>query len=201
MIKIYEKLLRKYKHQGWWPLYNKKSEKFEYFPRDYSHPKNDEQRLEICLGAILTQGTNWKNVEKALLNLIKNNLINTNKLNKINIKKLSLLIKSSGYYNQKAKKIKYFVSFLKSKKEITRENLLKIWGIGEETADSILLYAYNKPYFVIDNYTKSFFSRLNYCNKNIKYNELQRLITNNLPKDVNLYKEFHALIVQDEKLI
>ena len=197
MLKIYKELLNKYGKQGWWPLWNSKKNKFEYYS---GKPKNSSQILEICLGAILTQNTNWKNVEKALANLIKNNLININKLDKIPQNKLALLIKSSGYYKQKAKKIKNFIKFLKSKKQITRENLLEVWGIGKETADSILLYAYNKPYFVIDSYTKRFFSKLNYCKENINYEELQNLITKNLPKDVNLYKEFHALIVQHSKI-
>ena len=196
MINLYDNLLKKYGKQGWWPLYNKISGKFEYFA---GNPKNERQKLEICLGAILTQGTNWKNVEKALLNLTKNNLIDKNKLNKISLKKLSLLIKSSGYYKQKARKIKEFIKFLNSEKEITRENLLDIWGIGPETADSILLYAYNKPYFVIDAYTKRIFSRLGYCKEDIKYEELQNLITNKIPKDVDLYKEFHALLVKHGK--
>ena len=74
-----------------------------------------------------------------------------------------------------------------------------MWGIGKETADSILLYAFNKPYFVVDNYTKRIFSKLNYCNKNIDYDELQKLITDKIPKNISLYKEFHALIVEHGK--
>ncbi|MEK6835284.1 MAG: endonuclease [Nanoarchaeota archaeon] len=198
MLDIYNKLLKKYGHRGWWPLYNSKTDKFEY---KAIIPKTEEERLEICLGAILTQGTNWKNVEKALLNLIKNNLINKEKLIKINENKLSQLIRSSGYYKQKTRKIKEFVKFLESNKKVTRENLLNIWGIGPETADSILLYAYNKPYFVVDNYTKRIFTKLGYCKEKIKYDELQKLIIINLPKKVNLYKEFHALIVEHGKNI
>ena len=192
MLKLYNKLLKQYGKQGWWLLFNYKTEIFEY---KSLIPKTQNQKLEICLGAILTQGTNWKNAEKALMNLIKNNLININKLDKIKENKLALLIKSSGYYRQKARKIKEFVKFLKSNKKITRENLLSVWGIGKETADSILLYAYNEPSFVIDNYTKKLFSNLNYCKKDISYDELQRLITNKIPKNINVYKEFHSLIV------
>jgi len=178
MINLYNKLLKKHGKQNWWPIISK------------------NKRLETCLGAILTQNTSWKNTEKIIKILIEKNLINLDKLNKISEKKLSLLIKSSGYYRQKARKIKGFAKFLKSNKKITRKNLLDVWGIGEETADTILLYAYNKPYFVIDNYTKKLFSRLGYCNENIKYSELQSLIINKIPKDVDLYKEFHALIVE-----
>jgi len=196
MIKIYKSLLRVYGKQGWWPLFDSKSNKFRYFS---GNPKNERQRLEICLGTILTQGTNWKNVEKALFNLIKNNLVDKNKLNKIKTDKLASLIRSSGYYKQKARKIKEFVKFLNSGKKIDRENLLDVWGIGEETADSILLYAFNKPCFVVDAYTKRIFSRLSYCDENIRYNELQKLIAGKIPKDINLYKEFHALLVEHGK--
>ena len=197
MIEIYRNLFNKYGSQGWWPLYNPIKKKFEYFS---GNPINNKQKLEICLGAILTQNTNWINAEKALLNLVRNNLIDIKKLDKILENELAELIKSSGYYKQKAKKIKNFIEFLKYKKEITRENLLKIWGIGKETADSILLYAYDKPYFVTDNYTKRFFSKLDYCKKDIGYDELQKLITSKIPKDINLYKEFHALIVKHSKI-
>lgn len=198
MLDIYNKLLKEYGKQGWWPLYNSKTDKFEYKSKI---PKTNKERLEICLGAILTQGTNWKNVEKALLSLIKNDLIDKEKLIKINENKLSQLIRSSGYYKQKTRKIKEFVKFLESNKKVTRENLLDIWGIGPETADSILLYAYNKPYFVVDNYTKRIFIKLGYCKEKIKYDKLQKLIIINLPKRVNLYKEFHALIVEHGKNI
>ncbi|MFH1332522.1 MAG: endonuclease, partial [archaeon] len=110
---------------------------------------------------------------------------------KIDNNKLSQYIKSSGYYNQKTRKLKEFAKY---KGETTRENLLKIWGVGEETADSILLYAYNKPYFVIDAYTKRIFQRLGYKEKT--YQELQKLFTKNLPKDTKIYKEYHALLVE-----
>ncbi|MEK6841358.1 MAG: endonuclease [Nanoarchaeota archaeon] len=181
MINLYNNLLKEYGKQNWWPYATK------------------NKQLEMCLGAILTQNTSWNNVEKALSNLNRKDLINKDKLAKISVKKLAFLIKSSGYHNQKARKIKEFIKFLNSGKEITRENLLDIWGIGPDTADSILLYAYNKPYFVIDAYTKRIFSRLGYCKEDIKYEELQNLITNKIPKDVDLYKEFHALLVKHGK--
>ena len=181
MINLYNNLLKEYGKQGWWPCTTK------------------NKQLEMCLGAILTQNTSWNNVKKALSNLNRKDLINKDKLAKISVKKLAFLIKSSGYYKQKARKIKEFIKFLNSGKEITRENLLDIWGIGPETADSILLYAYNKPYFVIDAYTKRIFSRLGYCKEDIKYEELKNLITNKIPKDVDLYKEFHALLVKHGK--
>ncbi|MEK6907237.1 MAG: endonuclease [Nanoarchaeota archaeon] len=181
MLNIYNSLLKKYGKQNWWPCIT------------------ENKQLEICLGAILTQNTSWNNVEKVIKLLNEKNLIDKEKLSKIQLRKLSSLIKSSGYHNQKAKKIKEFIKFLNSNNDITRENLLNIWGIGQETADSILLYAYNKPYFVIDDYTKGIMHKLGYCKENISYEELQNLITKNIPEDVNLYKEFHALLVQEGK--
>ena len=194
---IYQILYKAYGSQGWWPLYNAKTGKFEYHKGDYSLPKNDVQRFEICLGAILTQNTSWKNVEKAILNLIKNNLFDINALRKMKTESLAKVIKSSGYHNQKAKKIKEFIRFLDSKKKITRENLLSVWGIGKETADSILLYAYKKPVFVIDAYTKRIFSRL--LNKEFDYDSLQKLFMSNLKNDFKLFNEYHALLVEHGK--
>ncbi len=199
LIEIYKALLEVYSYQGWWPLFNEETSKIEYHPRNYNYPKNDTQRFEICLGAILTQNTSWKNAEKALENLIKYNLLNKEKLKSIEIKKLAKLIKSSGYNNQKAKKIKEFIKFLDSKKEITRKNLLSIWGIGKETADSILLYVYNKPLFVTDSYTKRISSRLGFCKENINYDELQNLLHKNLENDYELFNEYHALLVEHAK--
>ena len=186
--KVYNILLKEFKHQGWWPI------NLKYLPEDYSKPGTEEEILEICFGAILTQNTSWKNVEKALINLQKNNLFNLKKLQKIDVKKLAEIIKSSGYNNQKARKIKEFINFLESKKGITRENLLNVWGIGPETADSILLYSYKKPYFVIDAYTKRIFNRLGF--KETRYEDLQNLFTKNLEKDYKIYNEYHALLVK-----
>jgi len=183
MKEVYNILLKKYGLQGWWPLHGKHSG---------NAPKNNDEQFEISLGAILTQNTNWNNVEKALKNLRP---IKINRLDKIEEQKLAQLIKPSGYYNQKAKKIKLFIKFLKEKKEINRENLLGIWGLGPETVDSILLYAYNKPYFVIDAYTKRIFSRLGYEFRT--YDEWQQFFHENVNKKI--YKEYHALLVEHAK--
>ncbi len=199
LIEIYKTLLDAYGYQGWWPLFNKETCRIEYHPGNYHLPENNAQRFEICQGAILTQNTSWKNVEKTLENLRQNNLLDKNKLKNINEKKLAELIKSAGYNNQKAKKIKEFIRFLDSKIEINRENLLSVWGIGKETADSMLLYAYQKPVFVIDSYTKRVFSRLGFCSENIIYDELQKIFHDNLRKDCKLFNEYHALIVEHAK--
>ena len=175
MIKIiYNLLLKRFGKQNWWPIIS-------------NNPK-----FEISIGAILTQNTSWNNVEKAVLALKEHNLLTKEALSKINIKKLSSLIKPAGYYNLKAKKLKEFVNFLNSKKPITKENLLNIWGVGPETADSILCYAYTKPYFVVDAYTKRIFERLNIKEKT--YDEIQNLVHKNLSS--KYFNEFHALLVR-----
>jgi len=193
---IYNILYKNYGAQGWWPVTNKESEKPTYKKR---RKLSANQRFEIIIGAILTQNTAWKNVEKTIIELNKKKLLDMKKIKALPGKKLGKIIKSSGYYNQKAKKIKAIIKFLESKKEINRENLLTIWGIGPETADSILLYAYNKPFFIIDAYTKRIFSRLGLINKKRSYNELQKIFHESLPRDAELFKEYHALIVEHAK--
>lgn len=183
-------MYKEYGLQGWWPINGKYPGKIKL---------NDKDIFEISLGAILTQNTSWKNVDKALGNLRENKMLQINELRLIDIRKLALLIKSSGYNNQKAKKIKEFIKFLDSRIQINRENLLSVWGIGKETADSILLYAYNKPYFVIDSYTKRVFSRLGFCKEDIGYDELQQLFHDNLDHNFKLFNEYHALIVEHAK--
>ena len=213
---IYRQLLTEYKQQGWWPFSRlsmpvKKGDKdwanYKKFLRNSSAadfrinwprhhgiaPKKDSQRLEIIIGALLTQNTSWRNVEKAIYILNKDKLLDRKKLSKLPFKKLSSLIKSAGYYNQKARKIKEFLRF---KGKITRENLLSIWGIGPETADSILLYAYNKPIFVIDAYTRRIMFRVGICKSDAKYGELQKIFHNSLNCSAKLFKEYHALLVQ-----
>ncbi len=183
-LTIYDNLLNKYGFQNWWPVH-----------------KGTDEFLEISIGAILTQNTSWKNVEKAVENMIKENILDWEALEKIQIEKLKKLIKPAGFYNQKAVYIKNFVEevIYKSKEEIDRGFLLKIKGIGKETADCILLYGLNKPYFVVDAYTKRIFSRLGLIDKKIEYDELQLIFKENLPEDIDLYKEYHALIVEHGK--
>lgn len=177
LLLIYNKLLDSYGKQGWWPLQDK-----------YSgvQPRNEQEILEICIGAILTQNTSWKNVEVSLKQLE----FTRKYFDSVSDEKLRQLIKSSGYYNQKTRKIREFLKL----KEITRESLLSTWGIGKETTDSILLYAYNKPYFVIDAYTKRIFERLGF--KFNDYDSLQEIFYKNLEKDAGLFKEYHALLVE-----
>ncbi len=188
---IYNLLLEAFGEQGWWPRFDKNKNVFVYDRSFKNSEPNREEAFIISISAILCQNTNWKNVEKAFVNLNNENLLSKEYLLNVDVLKLAKLIKPSGYFNQKAKKIK---AFLESKDYINRENLLKIWGVGEETADSILLYAYNKPIFVIDAYTKIIFKRIGF--KERSYKELQEFFHKELPMDYKLFNEYHALIVE-----
>ncbi|MBW2985594.1 endonuclease III domain-containing protein [Candidatus Woesearchaeota archaeon] len=186
---LYKKIYKEHGPQGWWPINNK------YNKNKFSE-KTEEERFEIAVGAILTQNTSWKNVEKALNKLRGNEALNRETIKNISQKALSKLIISSGYHNQKARKLKEFAEF---DKEVTRENILNIWGIGQETADSILLYAYNQPVFVIDTYTKRVLLHYGIGKSEWNYEQLQNLFHDNLEKDYRLFNEFHALIVEHAK--
>ncbi len=190
---IYSILYKSFGPQGWWPT----TLENELHPKHHGKsPKNDKERFEIIIGAILTQNTNWKNVEKAILNLNKAQLLDINKIKRINKNKLALLIRPSGYFNQKAERLKLIADFYSKNKNPTREELLAVKGIGPETADSILLYALGKPSFVVDAYTKRVFSRLGLCDGKCSYDELQELFRKNLPKKQKLFNEYHALLVE-----
>jgi endonuclease-3 related protein len=189
---IYSILYEKFGKQKWWPT----TLEGELHPSYHGKNINSKQRFEIIVGAILTQNTSWKNVEKAIINLNKQKLIDINKIKKINKNKLAKLIKPSGYYNQKAGKLKAAAEFFSKNKTPTRDELLEVKGIGPETADSILLYAYSKPIFVIDAYTKRIFSRIGICKSKCDYSELQGIFHKSLPKKAKLYNEYHALIVE-----
>ncbi|MFH1316461.1 MAG: endonuclease III domain-containing protein [Candidatus Woesearchaeota archaeon] len=206
--KIFQFLLNEYGPQGWWPLIDingknptKTNSIRGYHPGDYSYPKNEKQKFEICVGAILTQNTAWPNVEKALINLRKINSISARKIIDLSDAKLKKAIRPAGYYNQKAKKLKIFSKFYIALKGKTpsRTELLSVWGIGKETADSILLYAYKEPIFVVDTYTKRIFSHLRLIKPDDDYDDIRKKFEINLPKDYKIYQEFHALIVEHAK--
>ncbi len=179
MLNLYKTLLKAYGRRGWWPT------------------TSDNKRFEIILGAILTQNTSWKQVEKAIANLKNNDLISQEAIKKVSLRRLASLIKPAGYFNQKAKRLKIINQFLEKNKNPTRDQLLEVNGIGPETADSILLYAFNQPSFVIDTYTKRIMQRLGY--KEESYGGLQALFQDNLPNDYKIYNEFHALFVEHAK--
>jgi endonuclease-3 related protein len=162
-------------------------------------------------GAILTQNTSWANVEKALENLKNAKALDPGIMRGLSEHKLAALIRPSGYYNIKARRLKAFLDFYsevygdspaamaRQDTAVVRAQLLSVKGIGPETADSILLYALNKPVFVIDAYTKRLCVRLRLAGEDAGYDDLQRLFISRLPKDAALFNEFHALIVKTGK--
>lgn len=196
LMKIYTSLLDKHGCRGWWPLTD--NQEIKYHPGDYSYPKTKEQQFEICVGAILTQNTSWKNVEKALLNLKKAGSLDPKHI--ISSDKLEKLIKPSGYFNQKAKKLRIFSKFfIGEEKTPARQDLLNLWGVGKETADSMLLYAFKKPVFVVDAYTRRLFGKLGLIDPKEDYDKIRHQIEKNLEKDYKIFQEFHALIVTENK--
>lgn len=199
ILEIYSLLLNKYRRQLWWPV----TEEGQIKPEYTGGPKNDKQRLEVAIGAVLTQNTSWKNAEKAIMNLNRKSLIDIEKIKKIGIKELDEVVRPSGFYRQKTERLKLLAEFLESRdfSSIKREELIRIKGIGPETADSILLYACGKPEFVVDAYTKRIFNRLGLINTE-NYEEVKRLFQRALTGNNNLiqtYQEFHALIVEHAK--
>lgn len=184
---IYNLLLKHFGPQKWWPA---------------------ETEFEVIVGAILTQNSNWKNVERAIANLKDKDLMEPERIHSVSEEGLKKLIRPAGYYNAKARKLREFTDFLFEEydgkldrflglpPEQVREQLLSIWGIGPETADSIILYAAEKPSFVVDAYTRRIFSRLGFVDEKTGYDELKKFFEKNIPRDVSLYKEFHALIVE-----
>ena len=163
--------------------------------------------FEVIVGAILTQNTNWTNVERAIANLRREHLLSPRAMERVSPSHLASLIRSSGYFRQKAKKLKAFVRFLRDEYSGSlkrmfqtptaelREQLLAVHGIGPETADSILLYAGAKEIFVVDAYTKRILSRHGWVGDKATYEEMRTLVESHLPRDVSRYNEFHALLV------
>ena len=190
LTRIYNILYKEYGPQKWWPT----TLEGDLHPSYHGRKLDERQRFEVIAGAILTQNTAWKNVEKAIIELNKAKVLDIKSIRKIDIKKLAKLIRSAGYYNQKAERLKTVTKFFDGRKDINREELLNINGIGPETADSILLYAFEKPYFVIDAYTKRIMSRIGFKFKD--YDELQKLFMNELKPDAKLFNEYHALLVE-----
>ncbi|MCP4567526.1 MAG: endonuclease III domain-containing protein, partial [FCB group bacterium] len=171
-----------------------------------------ETALEVMVGAILTQNTNWTNVEKAIRNLKKQGLLSVKSLCSIPVTELAQAIRPAGYYNIKANRVRNLINFimdhydgdlsilLKEKTEILRPGLLSVKGIGPETADSILLYAAGRPRFVVDTYTHRILSRHDMAEEQAEYHDIQDFFMDHLPEDKALFNEFHALIVQTGKV-
>jgi endonuclease-3 related protein len=167
--------------------------------------------FEVIVGAILTQSTAWGNVERAIENLRAARMINPSAMMAVRTSRLASLVRPSGYFRQKAKKLKAFVRFLQAEYEGSltrmfetptlelREKLLSVHGIGPETADSILLYAGNHPVFVVDAYTHRIFGRHGITSGKPDYEKVRSHFEAALPRQPQLYNEFHALIVNTGK--
>ena len=186
LLEIYDKLYAFYGPQHWWP---------------------GDSPFEVAVGAILTQNTNWSNVEKAIANLKAARVLSAHALHRVPAAELALLIRPSGYFNIKAGRLKAFLAFIltayrgsmkkmgKGDTASLRQELLNVHGIGPETADSILLYALDKPVFVIDAYTKRVMSRHGILDHGASYDEYQRMFHELLGNDIRLFNEYHALLV------
>ena len=179
IIELYDIFLNLFGHKSWWPA---------------------DTPFEVVVGTILTQQTKWENVEKAIRNLKDNELMSAELLARAELENLEGLVRCTGFYRQKAKRLKDISIFFYENPDILvrpveelRKTLLDLNGIGEETADSIVLYAADKPRFVIDAYTKRMCGCMGIEGD---YGELQSLFESSISQDVPLYKEFHALIVE-----
>ncbi len=188
--RFYRDLLRAYGPQGWWP---------------------GDTPTEVVVGAILTQNTNWRNVERAIGNLKSARLLSWRALREVDVQRLAELIRPAGYFNVKAQRLKSLVTWLwehyggslamlgRLDTTAARPALLKVRGIGPETADSILVYALNKPSFVIDAYTLRVLRRHGLSSAKSNYIEAKSLFERSMPQDVRVYNEYHALIVRVAK--
>ncbi len=173
-----------------------------YHPGDYSYPHNAAQRFEIWVGAILTQNCSWRNVERVLLNLQQHALLAHESIAQMALTELSQYIRPAGFYNQKARKLREATQLFGELQGRcpTRPQLLALWGIGPETADSILLYAYHHPIFVVDSYSRRILANLRLITNHATYPEIQKLFMQHLKADPTLYQEYHALLVRHAKV-
>ncbi|MGD9157771.1 MAG: endonuclease III domain-containing protein [Desulfobacteraceae bacterium] len=190
LMDMFNLMLDRFGPQTWWP---------------------GDGPFEVMVGAILTQNTNWSNVEKAIASLKRENLLSVRDICRISAEKLAEYIRPAGYFNVKSKRLKNMISLIvedydgdisrlfSEDIETQRTALLSVKGIGPETADSIILYAAEKPIFVIDAYTYRILSRHNMIDEQVTYDELQDVFMDNLEPDHELFNEFHALIVRTGK--
>jgi endonuclease-3 related protein len=186
LMAFYRELLSRFGHRNWWP---------------------GNSPFEVCVGAVLTQNTAWKNVVKAIENLKASATLDPCRIHEMPVEELAELIRPAGYYNVKARRLRNLIDYLVEKHrgaveslfslppEILREELLSINGVGCETADSIILYAVEKPIFVVDAYTKRVLSRHGLVDEKADYSSIQELFHSNLPRDTALYNDFHAQLV------
>lgn len=193
-MELYDALLARYGPQNWWPA---------------------GSDLEMMIGAVLTQNTNWGNVERAIANLCARGLLDSHKLYELPVDVLAELIRPAGYYNVKAKRLRNLLVWLhegfggetsavrtahssrppRARMEILREQLLEVSGVGRETADGILLYGLDLPTFVVDTYTYRVLFRHRLIEQDADYETIRELFMDSLPEDVAVWKEYHALLV------
>lgn len=190
LMRIYRQLVKQFGEQRWWPV------------RATKRAKGRDPVFEVMIGAILTQNTSWKNVERAIEHLHRARCLDARGVALVDDEQLKRMIRPAGYFNQKSRKLKilaehivtnYQGSARAAAERMTRAELLALWGIGPETADSILLYAGNRPEFVIDAYTRRLCERYGVCFDD--YHDYKAYFEQRLPQDAALYNEFHALIV------
>lgn len=212
---LYDRLEESYGYQGWWPLGSRAGTKGHdaegyRVSSEVRYRLDERERLEIAVGAILTQNTAWTNAREALAALRRRTSLLPEALEGLPVGELADTIRSSGYFNQKAQKIETLVRHLRNfaarggKATVRRQgraparnDLLSLWGIGPETADSILLYAYGEPYFVIDAYARRILTRMGVVPATMhRYEEFQQLFHDSLPRNSEVYGEFHALFVR-----
>ncbi len=190
LLNIYDKMFESYGPQRWWP---------------------GDTPWEICVGAVLTQNTNWNNVEKAIANLKRADFLCPSKIASIPREELENAIRPSGFFRLKADRLLAVTEWwLKNTRDsrlakdkpldFWRDSLLEVKGVGPETADSILLYSFDMPTFVIDAYTKRIMARHAGTAPEIDYHKLQDIFMRNLPRETAFFNEFHALFVQTAKL-
>ena len=184
---IYDRLLNHYGPQHWWPA---------------------DSPFEVMVGAVLVQSTAWRNVEHAIENLKAADAVSPAAIRDMSLDRLERLVRPSGFFRVKARRLRALCDFLAEQYSDSiefmaerpthelRAELLTVYGIGEETADDILLYALNRPVFVIDAFTRRIFHRLGWCQPESSYDDLQEMFHDSLPRDANLFNEYHALIVR-----
>ncbi|MEW8626984.1 MAG: endonuclease [Candidatus Thiodiazotropha sp.] len=184
---LFEQLFAHYGAQSWWPA---------------------DTPFEVMLGAVLTQNTAWANVEKAIDNLKAVTVLNPQALHAMPHESLAQAIRPSGYYNLKAERLQNLCGLLLDKPELhklddhhLRRQLLGVTGIGPETADDILLYAFQRPVFVIDAYTRRLLGRIGWIDGDLSYEDLRQTIEQALDGEADYYNEFHALIVIHAKSV
>lgn len=192
---VYRLLIEAYGPQGWWPLVRRRGGEPEYF----TPVTSENRRFEVAAGSVLTQNTAWRNASRAVSALSGAGLLDPERIARADAGKVARLVRPAGYYNQKAGRLIGLGRFFAGGLFRGRDSLLSLEGIGPETADSIMLYAYGEPFFVVDAYTRRIFGRLSLLEEKMAYESVRELFERALGPDPALYGEYHALIVEHGK--